>query len=272
MWSDRSYHLRFGGVKLRIDDSDRESQGAPTFRPGTAGPVADGIYNQVLAEIESGRLEPNTRLPSERELMQQFAAGRSSVREALRALALAGLVEIRPGSGTYVRDRGASIGQSSYHALALALERDAVQHLTEAREFLESGAARLAALRHTAGDLQDLAAAVERMRAAAERADEELFSGADAEFHLQLAKATNNPVVVRMYQDIGELLVKSFHRSNADVTTLRAAADRHARILAAVESGDPRRASTAALKNLSVANRLLDNAYAVNGSPPTQGI
>lgn len=194
--------------------------------------------------------------------MRQFQAGRSSVREALRALALARVIDIRPGSGTYVR-AGKPADGGVYQALALSVERNSVQHLAEAREFVESGAARLAAVRRDQRDLEGLASAVQRMQAAAEGGDAERFSTADVDFHFQVANATNNPVVVKIYQAIGELLVKSFHRSNADVATLRAAAARHARILDAIEAGKPELAASVTMDNLSVANHLLDHAYAL---------
>jgi len=226
------------------------------FSPAVQVSVAESIYNQLLTAIRNGELLPGSKLPPERDLMKQFHVGRSSLREALRALTLEGVIAVRPGSGSYIK-AGNHLALADYQALALAVEQQTIEHLAEAREFLEAGAARLAAVRRDGRDLQALQSALAKMQASAAKADVETFTSADIDFHMAVAKATHNPVVAKLFKHIGELLVRSLRRSNADVTTLSAAASRHAAILAAITDGDRERAAQATIANLAAAREIL---------------
>src|SRR5919204_6005530 len=106
------------------------------------------IVRQVKAMIAEGRLKSGDQLPPERDLAEKFVVSRSSVREALRALESLGLIEIRPGEGTFVR--GVSV-ESLIEPLALVMasQREAIGELFEARRLLEPGIAALAASRAT---------------------------------------------------------------------------------------------------------------------------
>jgi GntR family transcriptional repressor for pyruvate dehydrogenase complex len=226
------------------------------FSPAIGVSVPESIYNQLLAAVRSGELPPGSKLPPERDLMKQFNVGRSSLREALRALTLAGVITVRPGSGSYVR-AGNHVALADYQALSLAVEQQTIEHLAEAREFLEVGAARLAALRRDDRDLSAIGSSLAKMRAAAAKADVETFTSADIDFHMAVATATHNPVIRKLFKHIGALLVRSLRRSNADVTTLSAATDRHNDILTAIAQSDPENAAKATVQNLAAAREIL---------------
>src|SRR5438034_8720601 len=105
--------------------------------------IYEEIVRQVKAMIADGKLKGGDRLPPERDLAEKFVVSRSSVREALRALESLGLVEIRPGEGTFVREVSV---ESLIEPLALMMvsQRGALAELFEARRLLEPGIAALA--------------------------------------------------------------------------------------------------------------------------------
>jgi GntR family transcriptional regulator, transcriptional repressor for pyruvate dehydrogenase complex len=144
--------------------------------------VYEAAMHQLLALIEDGTYVPGDRLPTERQLSDDLGISRASVRQALTGLAAMGLVESRPGDGSYVASKADSAWQTDASS---ALE------LLEARRVVESGTARLAALRRTEADLRDLEAIVTVM-------EEQVQSGVhpvdnDREFHLTIARAAHNP-------------------------------------------------------------------------------
>jgi GntR family transcriptional repressor for pyruvate dehydrogenase complex len=247
------------------------------FSPAVQVSVPASIYAQLLAAVRSGELPPGSKLPPERDLMKQFHVGRSSLREALRALTLAGVITVRPGSGSYVR-AGNHVALADYQALALAVEQQTIEHLAEAREFLEAGTARLAASRRNDRDLSTMKSALAKMSAAAAKADVDTFTAADIDFHMAVAAATHNPVIKKLFKHIGELLVRSFRRSNADVSTLSAAVDRHNQILLAISKADAELAAKMTVANLAAARDLLaayqpprpDAPGTANGAEATQ--
>jgi GntR family transcriptional repressor for pyruvate dehydrogenase complex len=127
--------------------------------------------------------------------MERMEVGRSSVREALRGLAVLGMVEIRQGQGTFVKSAtpGPGIGAPSVEAIAQALSRGLTEELLEAREIIEVRMASLAAQRATLEDLGELQALVTRAREARNHGQPAFQLG--AEFHLGIARAAHNDVL-----------------------------------------------------------------------------
>src|SRR3989441_7289244 len=117
--------------------------------------IYEAIVRQVKAMISEGRLKSGDQLPPERDLAEKFLVSRTSVREALRALESLGLIEIRPGEGTFVRE----ISIESHIqplALVMASHREAIGELFEARRLLEPLIAGLAAARATRDDVSEM--------------------------------------------------------------------------------------------------------------------
>ncbi len=166
------------------------------------------VYAQIAEQIEqlivSGALRSGDRLPTERELAEQFQASRTAVREAMKTLAQKGLVDMRPGRGTVVIDGTA---QALRHSLGLVLRvgRAGCQdELVEVREILEPEIAALAAARATEEHLAALQAAVQVMDASLDDAD--AYIAADNDFHRTLAKATQNSLILAFVDSIVDLL------------------------------------------------------------------
>jgi GntR family transcriptional repressor for pyruvate dehydrogenase complex len=165
--------------------------------------LSDDAAEQVRRLIEEGGLQPGDRLPSERDLARRLGVARTSVREGLRSLEIAGFLEIVPGKGTFLRE-GASGPFSNAIRSWLARHEDAIVELIELRVAIESQAARLAAERSTPEDEVALGAALTLMREATIALDVDRFVEADRVFHDTLARATRNDLIRRALASIAQ--------------------------------------------------------------------
>ncbi|MBN1883723.1 MAG: FadR family transcriptional regulator [Deltaproteobacteria bacterium] len=165
--------------------------------------ISKSIVDQVVDLIASGEYRPGQRLPSERELMETLGVGRSSIREAFQALAIMGLIDIRPGQGTFVREITTDVIIRS-NVFAPLLTPEATGELVEARLAVEPTIAALAAQRHTEEELS----AVDDILSHCERAlasGEPVYS-LSASFHLLIARASHNTVFIRFMETLATLM------------------------------------------------------------------
>ncbi len=161
--------------------------------------IYEVIADQIKAQITGGQLKPGEKLPSTKELSELFQVGRSTVREALSALKAMGLVEVHQGEGSYVRSIASEdVGLPEWNALLM--NRETVLDLIEARKALETSNAALAAEKRTEDDLRRFESILQRMER--HLGDEEEGERSDIEFHLALAEATHNAILVRMIDSI----------------------------------------------------------------------
>lgn len=206
--------------------------------------IAEILANRMAA----GEIKAGARLPAERSLAASLGASRGCVREALRSLAERGLVESRPGSGSYARS-------PAVQALALDLteawtaRRLRLAHVFAFCRVLETGAAELAARGATDRDLEQLKVVVcDQQRRLLDGSDD---ADLDAAFHQGLARATGNPVFVQALAALAPLLAESRARDLQTPQRRRASAEHHLRILDALARRDPelaRRAMDAHLR------------------------
>ncbi len=228
-------------------------------------PVLTQRYEQVAAvleaEIRAGTPAPGDRLPGERALASRLGVSRATVREALGALQLAGLVETRQGAGSFVT-------ASPPAPLQLVVPADASPSaLLEARSVVEPSIASLAALAGRPDP--EIGGLLEVMAASEDPADPEQrqrWSDADREFHRRLAYATGNPVLAAIADHFADLMDQPLWRRLRDDsiavpgrTTLQLA--EHRLIAAAVAEGDATAASLHASQHINRARRFmaLDN-------------
>jgi DNA-binding FadR family transcriptional regulator len=151
--------------------------------------------------VVSGEWPVGTRIPPEPELVAALGVGRNSVREAVRALAHSGMLEVRQGDGTWVR---AASGLGA--ALDRYVRRADARHVLEVRRGLEREAARLAARHRTEADLARLTDALARQHELAAADDRDGFVRGDLEFHRLVTAAAHNPVLVDLLDHLGEAL------------------------------------------------------------------
>lgn len=165
------------------------------------------IYEEIIAQIQSlisaGGLRPGDQLPPERELAEKLGVSRASVREAVRVLELMGLVEIRVGEGTFVREISTEALIQPLAAI-LALERGTFHQVYEVRRVMECACAYLAAERSSPEEIESMAQALLQM----ERYLEQNILGdeADTRFHLAVAEGSHNPFLVKLMHTISDSL------------------------------------------------------------------
>jgi GntR family transcriptional regulator, transcriptional repressor for pyruvate dehydrogenase complex len=198
------------------------------------------LYEQIVQQIEEsilkGSLKPGDQLPAERELAQKFGVSRTAVREAVKALTEKGLVEAFSGRGTFITDgTQQAIKQSLDLMIKIGQPEGSVQ-LAEVREILEPEIAALAAVRCEEQHLVSLREAVAVMDQAKE--DPDAYIEADLDFHLALAEAAANPMILSLLDSIVGLLREQRLR----IFNVEGGPDRgqyhHKRILEAVREHD----------------------------------
>jgi GntR family transcriptional regulator, transcriptional repressor for pyruvate dehydrogenase complex len=198
------------------------------------------LYEQIVQQVEEsihkGALKAGDQLPPERELAEQFGVSRTAVREAVKALREKGLVEAYPGRGTFITD-------GSSYTIRQSLDRmmrsghEGFTSLAEVREILEPEIAALATTR--AGE-EDIAAMREQVAAMdAAKGDPEAYIEADLDFHLALAEAADNAIILSLIDSIVGLL----REQRMGIFLVDGGPERgqyhHKRILEAIEHRDP---------------------------------
>ena len=162
------------------------------------------LYEQIVEQIEQsvqrGDLKAGDQLPAERELAEQFGVSRTAVREAVKALREKGLVEAYPGKGTFITSGSSNPMRQSLDRMMKSANVDAKSSLVEVREILEPEIAALAAARATEENLNSLREAVAVMDAA--KHDPDAYIEADLDFHLELAEAASNPLILSLIDSI----------------------------------------------------------------------
>ncbi|WP_380280337.1 FadR/GntR family transcriptional regulator [Kitasatospora purpeofusca] len=200
-------------------------------------PLSDQVIAQLRAQITSGEWAVGSRIPTEAALVEQLGVARNTVREAVRALAHNGLLDIRQGSGTYVLATSELAGVM--HRRFADADRAQV---TELRVTLETSAAGFAATRRTDRDLALIDAALARREDAWRAGDAEDFVQADAAFHQAVVAAAHNDVLAVLYADLGEVTRAQLrHRVGPELIAERYLG--HDRIVDAIRARDPERAS-----------------------------
>ncbi|MFL1898170.1 FadR/GntR family transcriptional regulator [Streptomyces tauricus] len=245
-------------MTVTSQSDDQTSGAAPDLaqllRPVVRESSVSEVAKRLLDHLSAGDIKPGTRLPAERQLAEALGVARSSVRGALSALDVLGIIEIRPGSGSYVRE-----GTSEFLPRAinwgLMLGQRRTQDLVEVRTYLEAVSARLAAERATDEDLERLAGHLQHMRAAG--GDAKAFIDADIDFHLELARIARNSVLSDILHSIRALLQVWMERVSDIEGTVSGTLCEHDAVLVALRARDPEGADRAMAEHMVMASRRL---------------
>jgi len=227
------------------------AQDTPTdvlIEPVKRSRIYEHIVEQIRALIREGRWAPGDQIPPERELAERFKVSRTSVREALRALEMQGIIDSRQGGGTFVRTADTEALVPPLAAAILRGRRELAEVL-EVRELIEPGIARRAAVRATDEHLGELESLLERQRECI--AQGRPFVDEDTAFHYTLARAADNHILLRLHNVILDLLRESrqsyLHVPDRPQTSLRG----HEAILNAVRARDAEAAYDASLEHIT---------------------
>lgn len=231
--------------------------------PPPAGTVADRVATALLDRIARGALTPGQRLPGERQLAEQMAVSRVSVRSALQRLKTQGFLVSVQGGGTRVVSSAAAMDDALTAMVRTKL--DNLHDLAEIRVALETWAARRAAERATADQIAEIRARLDAMALASRRPPgtgaqtgaEDLPDKAmeDVQFHLAIGKAADSPVYMHVLSVIRDILMQmlAFHRYELFLTEAddERVLEHHRRIYDAIAAHDPDAAAAAMQRHLT---------------------
>lgn len=218
--------------------------------------LVDDTADKIRQMILTGEVKPGHLLPPRRELAEQFRVGISTVHEAIQSLSAVGLVESRPGKGTWVRQDAL---ESVIHPSIITnrfgeIDADTIY---EARKFLEVALAELAARKATPEDIGRIWSSLGRAHEVI--SDDEDFVSADWDFHLAIAEAAHNELLQAFYHLSRELLLDFIQDAISLPNVKEEATEYHVAQAKAIERHDAKKARQAALDHMVyVKERLME--------------
>lgn len=220
-------------------------------RPIAKTKLSDGVADELEAMIRKGELLVGDTLPSERKLMETFAVGRPSIREALAKLSRKGLVKIRSGERTLVTRPSPDdiIGELSVMSKDFLNQPNGLRYFDQLRLFFESSLVRYAAEHASEADLADLKTALDLNTAAV--GNYELFKKTDINFHRVLAHITGNPIFEAISSALAEWVVTDRPPVDDSEAGHAKSAIEHAKIYEMIRKRDVQGADEAMTKHLA---------------------
>ncbi len=224
------------------------------FTPIKTKRLYEEIVEQIKQLISDGRLKPGDRLLAERELAEQFQVSRASVREAIRTLEMLGVIDIRPGEGTFVRSSQADDIIRPL-AMFLAVERSSLLDMFEMRRIFETATAGLAAERASDEELDQISSTLEDMQERLNVQDPEKGQEFDTAFHYAVAEAAHNSLLTKLFKTVSEEFAKANSVARRQLyqdspENAQKIIDQHSKIFQAIQSHSSQAASTAMLDHL----------------------
>jgi GntR family transcriptional regulator, transcriptional repressor for pyruvate dehydrogenase complex len=209
--------------------------------------VYEGVVRQLQNLIAEGALKPGDMLPPERELAERFGVSRSSLRDAIRSLELAGLVIPKHGEGTVVADLSVDALVAPL-ASVLVRKRELISELLDVRKMLEPALAARAALNATDEDVEEMEDILRRQREKAVKG--ETWTDEDSEFHDAVARAAHNTVVLKVLDVLMDLLRETRARALQVEGRAQRSLAGHRRVLDAIRRRDPEAAERAVKQHI----------------------
>ena len=214
--------------------------------------VSDKVVQDLRTLVEKNQMQVGDRLPAERKLCEQLGVSRSSLREAIQQLASQGMLVSKVGAGTFLQQLPTNWSQYQIvQPLSNLIDEDPAYRfdVQEARMVLEGGTAWYAAQRATAEDLKKIRACYEQIVHFQILGDDDQAAIADAKFHLAIAEASHNLVLIQMMRGLFDLLQYNVVLGRRKVYTeahrFDQLHDQHFQVMDAIERQDPEAARTA---------------------------
>lgn len=227
--------------------------------------VAETIYDM----IRTGQLKPGQKLDSVQQLAENFQVGRSAIREALTSLKAMGLIEIRQGEGTFIREFETE--QIAFPlSTAILMNQEDIAHLLEVRKIIETGTAYSAAQKRTEEQLLAMEQALEEMRLI--NGNEELGEKADLRFHFAIAEGSQNPLLINLMNHVSGLMGETMKETRrlwlySKQTTTDRLYEEHAAIYEAIKQHDPEKARSIMLGHIENVEGVLTKYLQQTKSP-----
>lgn len=221
--------------------------------------VAETIYEM----IRTGQVKPGEKLESVERLAENFQVGRSAIREALTSLRAMGLVEMRQGEGTFIKEF--ETDQISFPlSTAILMNKDDIKNLLEVREIIELGTASAAAQKRLDHHLIIMEKVLDEMKGSS--GNEELGEEADLQFHLAIAESAQNPLLLNLMNQVSGMMVETMKETRrvwiySKQTTVEQLTDEHYAIYKAIKDGDEQKARNYMRIHLGNVKKILQKYY-----------
>lgn len=230
--------------------NDSPNHLSPAMTPIDRVGITELVVERIKDLLARGELKAGSRLPPERELAEMLNISRPSLRTALKALSVMGIIHAKPGAGTYIAESLPEIFTEPMRFMTL-INNTSIEELFEARRIIEAGLAELAAERATPDDVQALVAELEGMRATID--DPENFLKHDVRFHQAIAHTANNKLMSLVMDTIAQMLFQIRRQTIANASDMGEAIEWHQKITEAIRKHDPKRAKEALSNHLRAA-------------------
>lgn len=210
---------------------------ASIFQPLNTTSTPMQIANAIKLAIHSGQLKVGDKLPSEKELADTFGVGRSTLREGIRILSAYGVLDVRQGDGTFIKDiltSGNPFGILEYIPLS-----ENMRHLQQFRYILETGVVGQVCGKVTPAFCQELSELTEQLLRHEEQGDYSQVIEADMCFHRKIIELTENPIIIRVYEMNSSMLSSLMTNLMTEHdNVIQDAYDAHHEIIQALRMGD----------------------------------
>ena len=225
-------------------------------------------FEQLISYVVKGEWKAGDRIPPERDLCQQLGIARTSLREALKAMELVGMLDSRVGDGTFVCPRSEFLSRPLLWAFT-GTDHAELRDIMEARELLERDLASLAARRASDAELDKIKATIERMRESVANGESTLE--ADMAFHLAIAEAAHNEVLRNAVQLLRNLMKQWLVLKLMIPQVPQHVLEEHEVIYAAIQTRDPEAARNAMETHLQTTAHLLEQVVERSGKSSPNG-
>ncbi|WP_026478938.1 FadR/GntR family transcriptional regulator [Alkaliphilus transvaalensis] len=218
------------------------------FSPIKSTKVYEQVIHQIQSMIANGDLKSGDKLPSERQLAEELGVSRTSVREALRALQIIGLIEVRQGDGNFIKE---SFDTCLFEPLSVMfmLHQSKPQEIVDLRRIIEVETATLAAKRITDEEIEELRGIIQELTILSEAEDEKNSVKVDKEFHYKIARASKNMILLNILNVISALMDSFIEDARGMILVNQKNKSilikQHQKIFYAIEKRDPKEAAEA---------------------------
>lgn len=211
--------------------------------------LSDKVITAIKNDIAAGRLKKGEKIPSEPELMDIYQVGRSTIREAIKTLAISGILRVQQGSGTFVSSKVKD------ETLNQRLRRADFDEVNTVRALLEKEIVKLACLNRNSVDLERMQTLLRKRKAAIDAHDEKKCTDMDIAFHIAIAKASANSILADMYQSFTKVIRDFFaKREDRNIAHFTNSQHLHEALAQAIANKDEATAQ-------SLIQNILDNNY-----------
>jgi GntR family transcriptional repressor for pyruvate dehydrogenase complex len=224
--------------------------------------LADEVIDEIKRMIQSGELKEGDRLPNQNDFASQLGVSRTSLREAFNTLSVLGVLEQHQGFGTIVKSRFSAL-YADHLSAPFITDENATMELLEARQFIEIGAARLAAKNATSKQIKEMGVLIDDMTRANKKGDTKKLSEQDIDFHFLIAQATQNRVMIHLLANLRNLMEKFMHEAFIVLHDQKRYLKAHRDIYQAIKHKDPKMASGLMKKHIQDVQKDLQQYYRV---------